>query len=69
MTYSGLFYVTDWAPTILGGVLGLETPAQIANASGGGMNLWEALLGVTAFVPIQRSLEDLFLDLTSKEIT
>ena len=26
-------------------------------------------IGVTAFVPIQRSLEDLFLDLTSKEIT
>ena len=39
--------MTDWAPTILGGVLGLETPGQIANASGGGMNLWEALLGVT----------------------
>ena len=32
-------------PTILEGVLGADTPSQIAKANGGGMNLWKGLMG------------------------
>ena len=39
--YDGLFHVSDWLPTLLGGVLG----ADLSNAGLYGMDLWGSLLG------------------------
>mmetsp|Transcript_12874 Transcript_12874/g.16922 ORF Transcript_12874/g.16922 Transcript_12874/m.16922 type:complete len:590 (+) Transcript_12874:75-1844(+) len=44
-TYTGLFHVTDWLPTISQGMLGFQTDDIPAFHDMDGMNQWDAILG------------------------